>query len=164
MSVDLVTTMRLLHKVFGFLADQSADQLRNIAEGRASLALTSGKAHDPQPAAEQPTVAIVASSAKGRTPSSKATKTAKPANGTLSDEEVASIASRLRGFSSVDDGASYLAELRIGRRPATKAHLIKVGAELGLSLSSSSTLPQLQQRLINHAIGAKQKYAGLARW
>lgn len=155
MSVDLLTTVRLLHKVLGFLVQQSPEHLQDIADGRKALELT-----DP----DRPSAQVDARPMPPVSQQAPAQQTVRQTSAVNSDKEFAEIAGRLRGFASVDEGADYLANLRLGGKKARKADLVKVGAEMGLTLSDRAGLPELHRRLIDHAIGAKKKYAGLAQW
>ncbi|HWS35951.1 MAG TPA: hypothetical protein VN408_24840 [Actinoplanes sp.] len=147
MNVDLVITVKLLHRVFGFLAGQSAAQLRDIADGRTGLALAGEAVPEKVPPQSVPRPA----------PSPRPVVPAV-------DADYTAIVERLRSFDSVQEGAAYLGDIRPGGKRVTKVGLLKIGAEMGLVLREKDTVDQLRQRLVNHAIGARKKYAGLQKW
>ncbi len=161
MNLDLLGTVRLLHKVFGFLSQQTAEQLAEIADGRRriSLALPS----DPPATAPK-------AEAGPQKPSPR--KASAPARSTPADAIDAApdgtdyneIAAELRSQDSVDAGVVYLRGLKVGGKKPTKADLIGIGRAMGLTLPKSVTVPVASRKLIEHAIGARKKYAGLESW
>ncbi|MFI5937005.1 hypothetical protein [Actinoplanes sp. NPDC051494] len=138
MTVDLIGTVRLLHRVFAFLAEQSDDQLADLAAGRATLTAA--------PAApERPTVVP----AQARPPATT---------------DYAGIAAALRDQESVNDGVAYLESLRVRGKKPTKQDLIAIAAEMGLTLAPATRNPDMIRKLTDHAVGARRKYAGLGSW
>jgi hypothetical protein len=170
-SVDLMNTVRLLHKVLGFLVQQPAEYLVDIAEGRRSLRLDDASADSQPPAlpAEPPSVpAVTPTTPRQPTAASKATRPKATASRTPAvahaDADFAAVAADLKALDSVDDGLAFLEGLRIGGRKPTKADLQQIGAAMGLTVPKSATNPQAIRKLLDHAIGAKKKYAGLSKW
>jgi hypothetical protein len=147
MTVDLMGTIRLLHRVLGFLTELSAKDLTDIADGRRALRLEL--------------------STKERVPEQGPTTSTDPPPKVVDIPDgpaFGEIAATLRGFGDVGEGAAYLSGLRVRGKKPVKADLIKLGAEMGLTLSDNMRVADLQSRLVNHAIGARKKYAGLTKW
>jgi hypothetical protein len=136
-SADLVGMVKLVHQVTGFLVRLSPQQLSGLADGRLSLAVNA--------AAEPP-----------ETPPGK-----RPEAG-ASGADFAEIAEALRGQETIDDGLAYLDGVKVGGKKLAKADLLAVGKELQLTLPASSTVANAKRKLLEHAIGARRKYAGLA--
>ncbi|MEU4240525.1 hypothetical protein [Actinoplanes sp. NPDC026619] len=156
MAVDMVGTIRLLHRVFGFLTGLSADELKDVAEGRRDLLLDGPPRPGSTPAGVPVQVRVPANPAAGKP---KRADVVAP-----DDAEYEEIAAKLRGFTTLVDGETYLKGLRLRGRKPLKADLVRLGSQMGLTLSESATVADLQGRLVNHAIGAKKKYAGLSQW
>jgi hypothetical protein len=164
--MDVIGTVRLLHRVFEFLAQQSPERLSSIADGRCRLALSeagslpgaSSPTAEATPVQEPPSAPVVLPRARKAPPR----RTVAAAG----DEAVdySAIATELRARESVDAGVAYLGDLRIrGRRPG-KNDLIGIGKEMGLTLPKSIAIATATRRLVDHAIGARRKYAGLESW
>ncbi|GAB3471311.1 hypothetical protein [Actinophytocola sediminis] len=69
------------------------------------------------------------------------------------------IAQHLRATDTTDQGATYLADLHLG-----KTDLIAVAAALGMTRVEHLTATALRARIVQQAIGARRKYAGLRTW
>jgi len=168
-SVDLLNTIRLLHKVLGFLAQQPAEFLVDIAEGRRRLSL--GDA-EPVPLTDNSPVRSLSDAtsmvrprqtAVGQTTTAKA-REVRATRPPRDDVDYAAIATDLRALDNVDRGLAYLEDLRIGGRKPTKADLQQIAAAMGLTVPKSATNQQVVRKLLDHAIGARKKYAGLSKW
>ncbi|WP_305786597.1 hypothetical protein [Symbioplanes lichenis] len=153
MTMDLTSTVKLLHRVFEFLASRSAAQLTDLATGRATLDLAAVTDGSPgqDVAADSPAKDVGAgSSAKN------------PLVGAQGD--YSAIIAELRGQPSVADGAAYLNKLQLNGRKATKADLIALAAAAGLTLPPATLKSDAVRKLVEHAIGTHRKYAGLSSW
>ncbi|MFI1987833.1 hypothetical protein [Actinoplanes sp. NPDC020271] len=162
MNIDLITTLKLLHKVLGFLVQQAPEHLRDIAEGQKTLSLAQPETishREPEVPATLPENVPSNGSSNQPEPRKSRTRTAED-----HETDFTAVAARLRNFSSIEQGAEYLAGLKANGRRITKSSLVRIGAEMGLTLREGEGWGQLQQRLVNHAIGAKKKYAGLTKW
>ncbi|SFW11565.1 hypothetical protein [Amycolatopsis australiensis] len=71
----------------------------------------------------------------------------------------AAIAARLREAATVEQGANYLAEQKLDRDT-----LRAVAAELGMTRIGRLSDTKLRERILNQAIAARNKYAGLRNW
>ncbi len=167
MTVDVLSTVRLLHKVFEFLVQQSPERLSGIAEGRCHLTLVevaepqqdlrapAQRVVPPEPAVPEP-----AAVPKARAPRSRSARP--PA--TAEAVDYGAIAAELRSRQTVDAGSAYLDDLRLRGRRALKDDLIGVGRAMGLTLPKTVSMADARRKLVDHAIGARKKYAGLESW
>ncbi|AGL19373.1 hypothetical protein [Actinoplanes sp. N902-109] len=170
MSVDLIATVKLLHKVFEFLAQQTSADLADLVSGRSRLAMTTEAAEVAQPAA--PSLPQEAPAAPSGPPTSVAPKKpaarrrtpAKLSDTSPADAVFPGIAAKLREQESVNEGARYLDGIRVNGRKLTKNHLIAIGQEMGLTLPRSGNNPDRIKKLVEHATGARRRYAGLGSW
>ena len=71
----------------------------------------------------------------------------------------AAIALRLRGIDTEAEGAAYLTGLSLDREA-----LLAVAGELLLTRTDRLSRPQLTQRILKQAIGARRKFEGLRSW
>ena len=148
---DLVGVVRLFHHVLGFLTQLSATELKDVAEGRRGLRLDGTTSPE--------------SAAPRFEPTPRARSAARRSAAAGDDVDYAEIAAKLRACATVDEGAAYLDGLRLRGRKRRKGDLVRVGAEMGQTLKEDSqTDRELVKRLVDHAIGAKRKYAGLTKW
>lgn len=163
MTVDLLGTIRLLHRVLGFLAQQPAERLLDIADGRRQLLLSDPAApcQSAGPAAD-PTPEPVHRSAPEPRGSSRvrARSGARTAETGADDVEVVA---KLRSLNDVDEGIAYLATRRPGKK-LLKADLLRWCAAADLEISPKTSNADLERKLLEHTIAAKKKYAGLSRW
>ncbi|WP_329110086.1 hypothetical protein OG792_14495 [Micromonospora sp. NBC_01699] len=151
-----------------FLAQQSDEQLVAFARGDLCLTFTHVSAdqvsagrhaatgtpiHLPAPTA-QPT----ATAPEPTTPPAKRPRRAGPAAPRKPAPEAAGIAARLRELESETEGDTYLA----GFKPSGDL-LRDIGAELGLKLGKLNKT-ELTRRILDQAIGARRKFAGLRNW
>jgi hypothetical protein len=182
MNVDLVSTIRLLHRVLGFLAQQSGEQLADIAEGRRTLVLG-----EPEPAAatvvqstkpsrgaaeRNATERNAAGRAAGR-PKERPTerdaaerkvRERKVASAAPTADDFAAAADKLRRLPDVDERIAYLASLRWRGRKPLKADLAQVAKALGVEITSGMRVPDIERKLVEYGLGAKKKFASLSRW
>jgi hypothetical protein len=162
MSVDLLKTVRLLHRVFGFLAQETAEHLDEITEGRRRLMSISSddsvRATTVGPPTPSPTVTPEARLPRARNGKARSAPDQAP------DEDYARFAEELRAQESEEAGAAFLASARLAGRKLRKSDLIKLGEHLSLTLTNSSTVPEMTRKLVGRAIGARKKYAGLTKW
>lgn len=168
MSVDLLRTVRLLHRVLGFLAQESPETLADIADGRRRLTtVEEERAAAPVPAqtvrTEDPDESESPDGRRTGATGRRTTRTA-PAAPAGSDADFAEIADALRSQESTGDGETFLRGLRVRGRKPHKADLILIGRHLGLTLPRSATVEQMHRKLVERAIGARKKYAGLSKW
>jgi hypothetical protein len=73
--------------------------------------------------------------------------------------DVAEIADVLRGMESVDAGATYLASLKL-----RIVDLMAIGAALGVTVPKATRKDGAVRMVLNQAIGARRKFAGLSSW
>jgi hypothetical protein len=98
-----------------------------------------------------------------RSPRSEAaTRHKPPAEAT--DADYARLADELRSQESDSAGAAFLGAARLRGRKLLKPDLLKLGEQLGLSVAKSTTVSELNRKLVERAIGARKKYAGLSKW
>lgn len=163
MNVDLLGTIRLLHRVLGFLAQQPVETLLDVAEGRRQLLLSDPTAPsepaDPSAAPAPEPVRRSAPQPRGSSP--VRTPPVGRAAGINADD--AEVVAKLRSLSDVDEGIAYLAALRPGRK-LLKADLRRWCATADLEISPKANNVDLERKLLEHTIAAKKKYAGLTRW
>jgi hypothetical protein len=136
MSADLMGMLKLVHQVTGFLVRLSPQQLTGIADGRVKLVVGSA----PKP------------------PDTPPVELAKDSSGA----DPVEIAATLRRQETVDAGLAYLDVIRVGNKKLVKADLLAIAKELKLTLPASITAANAKRKLLEHAIGARKKYAGLA--
>jgi len=162
-NVDLLGTIRLLHRVLGFLAQQPAERLLDIADGRRQLLLSDPAFHsEPADRSTAPVAEPVRPSASEPRGSSRVrTRPVGKAAGAHADD--AEVVAKLRSFSDVEEGIAYLAALRPGKKPL-KADLLGWCAAADLEISPKTSNADLERKLLEHTIAAKKKYAGLSRW
>jgi hypothetical protein len=168
MSGDLIGVLKLVHRVTGFLIHLSPQQLAAIAAGDLTLAVNAEDPHRSASAAPSPQVAAAdpGSESVGAAP----VPTQRPEPRTPRPESVpvlpgadyAEIAGTLRGQQTVDDGLAFLDGIKVGGKKLAKADLLAIGKELQLTLPASVTVANAKRKLLEHAIGARRKYAGLA--
>lgn len=159
MNVDLLGTIRLLHRVLGFLAQQPADRLLDIADGRRQLLLSDPSTHDDVAASPGGPVAEPV-----RRVTSEPRRTTRPAASNVApDADAAEVVAKLRSLSGVDEGIAYLAGLRPGKK-LLKVDLLQWCAAADLEVSSKTNNAELERKLLEHTIAARKKYAGLSRW
>jgi hypothetical protein len=160
-NLDLVGTVRLLHRVFGFLAQQSAEQLADIAEGRRRIVSVSDDSARPATVAVTSVVQAPAPpTARSRTATAPRAKQVSD----LIDGDYAEVAAELRRRDTVDDGTEYLDGLKLRGRKPKQADFLEIGRQMGLTLPKSTSIPVAKRRLVEHAIGARKKYADLQSW
>ncbi|GAA1817421.1 hypothetical protein HC028_21140 [Planosporangium flavigriseum] len=180
-----VTTLliQVNQRIIDFLRQQPEDQLVAFAEGRLSLSFmdhaSEGVTVSTVPRMPQPQELEAASSESQASPApapptsrrraAKKAATVKkvatapsPRNTSATRSspgpEPVQIAETLRGLETVEDGAAYLAKLK-----PTVALLQEIGAELGLKLSKLRK-DELVRKVLEQAIGARRKFAGLRQW
>lgn len=73
--------------------------------------------------------------------------------------DASAVARQLRVTDTVAEGRELLSALRPSR-----ADLLAVAGELGLTRVERLSGPQLTERVLRQAIGARRKYEGLRRW
>jgi hypothetical protein len=162
-NVDLLATIRLLHRVLGFLTLQSAEDLLDLADGRRQLLLSDPppRAGSADPSTGQVIAPIRPSTAEPRVSSRTRTRAASTTVVAKTDE--AEVVAKLRSFSDIEEGVAYLAALRPGKK-LLKADLLEWCAAAGLEISPKTSNVDLERKLLEHTIAAKKKYAGLSRW
>ncbi|MEV4127213.1 hypothetical protein [Nocardia sp. NPDC049707] len=84
---------------------------------------------------------------------------AQPAPASAPDVDAAAVAAHLRSLATLDDGAAYLDSLGL-KAPALRA----VAAQLHLTRIDRLSAPALRARIVQQAIGARNKFAGLRHW
>jgi hypothetical protein len=136
MSADLMGMLKLVHQVTGFLVRLSPQQLTGIADGRVKLVVGSG----PTP------------------PGAPPVEPTKDSSGA----DPVEIAATLRRQETVDAGLAYLDGFKVANKKLVKADLLAIAKELKLTLPASITAANAKRKLLEHAIGARKKYAGLA--
>lgn len=164
--MDVIGTVRLLHRVFEFLAQQSPERLSGIAEGRCRLALSEADS-SPGASSARPEATPQGEPSFVQAGVPKARKAPPRRTATAAGTEAvdySAIATELRARESVDAGVAYLGDLRVRGRKPGKDDLIGIGREMGLTLPKSVTIATATRRLVDHAIGARRKYAGLESW
>lgn len=164
MNLDLTGTVRLLHRVFGFLAQQSAEQLVEIADGRRRIVSISDDQAVPVPAPPVAAAPVAPAQRPGTARSRTATKPKPAVVLDLAEADYADVAAELRSRDSVDSGIEYLETLKLRGRKPKQADLVEVGRHLGLTLAKNTTIPVAKRKLVEHAIGARKKYADLQSW
>jgi hypothetical protein len=162
-NVDLLGTIRLLHRVLGFLAQQPAERLLDIADGRRQLLLSDSaspsEARDPSTAVIGQAVEHSAAEPR-RSPRARTRPVEKTAGPSADDAEVVAT---LRSFNDVEEGIAYLAARRPGKK-LLKADLLGWCEAADLEVSPKTSNADLERKLLAHTIAAKKKYAGLSRW
>jgi hypothetical protein len=157
MSADLMGMLKLVHHVTGFLIRLSPQQLTGLADGRLTLAVDR-----PLPEARQPLVPATLP-AQRADPPARPGDVGPPASAAEAPKaDFAEIAGTLRQHESIDAGLAYLDGFRAGGKKLAKADLLAIGRELQLTLPASITAANAKRKLLEHAIGARKKYAGLA--
>jgi hypothetical protein len=161
-NVDLLGTIRLLHRVLGFLAQQPAERLLDIADGRRQL-LLSDPAAPSEPAG--PSAAPASEPVRRSAPERGSSRVRTRPIGTIAetDADDAEVVANLRSLSDVDEGITYLAALRPGKK-LLKGDLLRWCAAADLEISPKTSNADLERKLLEHTIAAKKKYAGLSRW
>jgi hypothetical protein len=76
-----------------------------------------------------------------------------------SNADVAAIASRLREIETEEEGAAYLREQNLDG-----AGLLAVASELQLTRVDRLRPTELEKRILQQAIGARRRFAGLRKW
>jgi hypothetical protein len=162
-NVDLLGTIRLLHRVLGFLAQQPAERLLDIADGRRQLLLSdpAAPAEPADPSAAPAPEPVRRSAPESRGPSRVRTRPVGKTAGT--NPEDAEVVANLRSLGDVDEGLAYLTALRPGKK-LLKADLLRWCAAADLAISPKTSNADLERKLLEHTIAAKKKYAGLSRW
>jgi hypothetical protein len=162
-NVDLLGTIRLLHRVLGFLAQQPAERLLDIADGRRQLLLSdlAAPSEPAGPSAAPAPEPVRRSALEPRGSSHVRTRPVGKAVGTNAED--AEVVAKLRSLSDVDEGIAYLAALRPGKK-RLKADLLRWCAAADLEISPKASNADLERKLLEHTIAAKKKYAGLSRW
>lgn len=190
MNADGTLVARVSQHVADLLASLTEDQLVALADGRLVLAIAVPPrlASDLTPSAlavippstlvpaPQPSAAPsdTTSSLSGgqppavpeaSTPSRKQTATRSTARRTSANRgtantkpEPAEVAERLRGMETEQEGAEYLNSVKL-----TVDALRRVAAHLGLTLRRERR-DEVVRKVLNQAIGARRKYAGLRQW
>ncbi|MFJ8817038.1 hypothetical protein [Amycolatopsis thermoflava] len=75
------------------------------------------------------------------------------------DVNVADVAARLREIETESEGATYLRSQKLNR-----AALLAVAAELQLTRVDRLRQAELEKRILQQAIGARRRFAGLRKW
>lgn len=75
------------------------------------------------------------------------------------DADAQAVAAHLRTLTTKDDGAAYLDGLGL-----SKPRLLAVAAALHLTRVDRLSAPALRARVLQQAIGARNKFAGLRSW
>ncbi|WP_306209015.1 hypothetical protein [Actinoplanes sp. RD1] len=169
MTIDLTSTVKLLHRVFEFLATQSATQLSDLAAGRSTLTAVAAAAPVAEPAAPVAEPAPAGGSvvrAGGPVGGPARHPVPGPVPGAVPEAgaDFSAIIAELRGQPSAADGTAYLNKLQLNGKKATKADLIAVAAAAGLTLQPATLKSDAVRKLVEHAIGTHRKYAGLSAW
>jgi hypothetical protein len=104
-------------------------------------------------------VAATGTSATATEPRPARQELAPPAEPGKSPAEVAAIVVRLREAESEEEGAEFLREEQLDR-----ASLLAVAADLQLTRVERLSRADLERKVLNQAIGARRKFAGLRSW
>lgn len=149
-------TVKLLHRVFEFLASQSAGQLSDLASGRLTLATVStvSTVEAAGPVATPEPVGAVAS------PPDRPEPVPVPARSV----DYAAVVEALRRQPSAADGTAYLNALTIRGKKATKTDLIAIGAAMELTLPAGTLKAEAIRKLVERALGPQRLYASLNAW
>jgi hypothetical protein len=168
-SASVVEFARLAHRVWEFLAAQSNDALVALADGRLRLSLidpvhtpaeSTGVVFFAAPAEETHPVVPAPQAKRARHPRAAAPRPAAAAPVlAVGSPDVAEIADVLRGMESVDAGATYLASLKL-----RIVDLVAIGAVLGVTVPKATRKDGAVRMVLNQAIGARRKFAGLSSW
>ncbi len=141
MSADLLGTLRLVHRVTGFLVTLSPAELTDIAAGRLSLKLDKPRLPDP---GERTDVDVPP-----------------PSPPPTADEVLVRAAAELRTLDSTDAGIAYLKGLKVNGKALAKNDVLTLAGLLGLTLARSVTKGDATDKVLRHAIGNRRSYAGL---
>ena len=157
MAGDLQGLLRLVHQVTGFLIRLSPDQLTGIADGRIPLAVGSTSLlTSPSPAASQ------GKTSAAPRPQADARRSSGGAAAAITTELCTETVATLRKQETTNDGYTYLAGVRVAGKALTVADLRVLAAELDIrELPSKLTKAKLTDLLVDRAIGAQKRHAGL---
>ncbi len=131
----------------------------SAGESALSVPVTYGAGGDPS--TPEPTPRSEAPPSPERVPAATRTrkKSAPAAASTAAQPEPSAIAEALRGMDSLNAGAAYLDSLRL-----TISALVAVGTELGAPMPAKPRKADAIKMVLNQAIGARRKFAGLSSW
>ncbi|MEV4535523.1 hypothetical protein AB0J82_17015 [Asanoa sp. NPDC049518] len=145
---DLTLFLQLQARIATFLAEQPAERLLALAEGRAMLSLVDGHPRAvPDTMSQPPPANVVAAPGARRAPAVR--RSTAPA-----DLDADAIAKSLRAKETLDEATEELA-----------GHKLTVGGlklvVRALGLIPKGTKADITRQIINQAVGARRKYDGL---
>ncbi|GAA1528605.1 hypothetical protein GCM10009827_052280 [Dactylosporangium maewongense] len=158
--------VQIQQRFVDFLAGQSEEDLTSLAEGRLALALVDHQRLRPSAVASVTPEAKPAAGGdsvrRRRTSPAKAAPAAAPKGAGSRSRgkapiDATAVAAELRELGTLEDGIAYLSS-----RGMTVDQLKQVCVELNIRPRGNKG--DIEKQVLNQAIGARRKYAGLREW